>query len=57
MIVYNGAMKPMHASIIRLSRCPCCQTKYSTRSMRKKNIGKSAARNHHKREIRRELNQ
>lgn len=48
-------MKPMHHTLVRLSRCPCCQSRYSTKSARKKNSGKSAARNAAKRDIRREL--
>lgn len=50
-------MKPMHAEVTRLNRCPCCQSKYSTRSVRDTNIGKSAARNKQKKQLRKELSQ
>lgn len=45
----------MHAEVIRLSRCPCCQSKYSTNGVRKTNLGKSAARQAQKKALRREL--
>jgi len=48
-------MKPMHHTVTRLNRCPCCQSKYSTRSVRKTNIGKTAARMKDKRNINKEL--
>jgi hypothetical protein len=37
-------MKPLHASFVRLSKCPCCQTKYSANGVHKMKIGKKAAR-------------
>lgn len=49
-------MKPLHASITRLRKCPCCQSKYSAHSARKTNVGKTAARQKSKRDLRRELN-
>ena len=48
-------MKPMHAQIISVSRCPCCHSKYSRRGARKTNEGKSAARNHEKHLLKREI--
>lgn len=48
-------MKPMHACITSVNRCPCCQSKYSTNSVNKTNIGKSAARNHQKKQLRKEI--
>ena len=49
-------MKPLHASLVRLRRCPCCQTKYSKKnSGSAKNHGKTAARMQAKREIAKEL--
>ena len=50
-------MKPLHSQVTRLNRCPCCQSNYSTRSMREKNDGKSAARQQTKRDITKTLNQ
>ena len=50
-------MKPLHAEVVRLSRCPCCQSKYSNNSVKKTNIGKSAARNKQKQMLRKELKQ
>lgn len=47
-------MKPMHHTLVRLSRCPCCHSPY-TRGGKKKNDGKSAARNHDKQLIKKEL--
>lgn len=44
-------MKPMHAETTRLSRCMCCQSKHSTRSAKKQNSGKSAARQKQKRDL------
>jgi hypothetical protein len=38
-------MKPLHASLKRLSKCPCCQSKHSKHNAKGKNNGKSAARN------------
>jgi hypothetical protein len=46
-------MKPMHATITKISRCPCCQSKHCNK---KNNSGKTAARMQEKRDIRRELN-
>ena len=46
-------MKPLHAALIRLSRCPCCQSKHSKRT--RLNTGKSSARQRAKRDIKREL--
>lgn len=48
-------MKPMHSSLIRLSRCPCCQSKHSKHHSARKNNGKSAARQRAKRELRKEI--
>lgn len=48
-------MRPMHGEVVRLSRCPCCQTKYSSRSMYKKKAGKRIARQAAKMKIRSEL--
>lgn len=48
-------MKPLHSEVTRLHRCPCCQSKYSTHSARKTNVGKSAARQKVKRDIKKEL--
>lgn len=50
-------MKPMHSEVTRLSRCPCCQSKYSTNGVRKTNLGKSAARNKQKKAMQKELNE
>jgi hypothetical protein len=50
-------MKPLHASVTKISRCPCCQSKYSRNSSAKKNnTGKTAARMKAKQAVRRELN-
>lgn len=46
-------MKPLHASFKRLSRCRCCQTKYTKRT--KLNAGKSSARHRAKMHIKREI--
>lgn len=49
-------MKPLHAEVTRLRRCPCCQSKYSKKnSGQNKNHGKTAARMKAKREIAKEL--
>ncbi len=48
-------MKPMHAEVTRLSRCPCCHSKYTARGMFKKNTGKSAARIKQKAALRKEI--
>jgi len=48
-------MKPLHASVKRLSHCPCCQSKFSYRGMNKTNIGKTVARMKAKRDIKKEL--
>lgn len=48
-------MKPLHSNIIRLSRCPCCQSKYSAHGMRAKVIGKKAARAKDKRDLKKEI--
>lgn len=37
-------MKPLHATVTRLSRCPCCQSKYSKKNSGGKKAGKTAAR-------------
>lgn len=50
-------MKPLHAEVARLNRCPCCQSKYSTGSVKKTNVGKSAARNKQKQMLRKEIQQ
>jgi hypothetical protein len=48
-------MKPMHAEITSVSRCPCCHSKYSSRGAYKTNVGKSAARNKQKKDLRNEI--
>ncbi len=53
-------MKPMHAKIKRLGSrggCPCCRgiTCYSANGAYRKNDGKSAARQAHKRDIKKEI--
>ena len=48
-------MKPLHGEFKRLRRCPCCQSKYSTGSMRKQNDGKSAARGRQKIALKKEI--
>jgi hypothetical protein len=48
-------MKPLHAEITKVNRCPCCQSKYSTNGVRKTNMGKSAARNAQKKSLRKEM--
>lgn len=49
-------MKPLHASVCRLRRCPCCQGKYSKKnSGSNKNHGKTAARMKARRDIAKEL--
>ena len=50
-------MKPLHANVTTLRRCPCCQSKYSTSGARKTNAGKSAARQKDKRDLAKELRQ
>ncbi len=47
-------MKPLHATVTRISRCPCCQSKHSRKGANKTNTGKSAARQQVKRDIRRD---
>jgi hypothetical protein len=49
-------MKPMHGEFKRISRCPCCQSKYSTRSVRYTPMGKRVARQNAKKQISKELN-
>lgn len=49
-------MKPLHAEITRLRRCPCCQGKYSKKNAgRNKNAGKTAARMKANQNIKKEL--
>lgn len=48
-------MKPLHAAITRLRKCPCCQSKYSAPGARKTNVGKTAARQKSKRDLRRDI--
>lgn len=48
-------MKPLHAEIVKVNRCPCCQSKYSANGARKTNVGKSAARNAQKKALRKEV--
>lgn len=48
-------MKPLHASLVRMSRCPCCQSQHSKKNSGKKNNGKTAARHKAKMEIRKEM--
>ena len=48
-------MKPLHASITRLNRCPCCHSKYTANGAYKLNNGKSAARHKAKQDIKKEL--
>lgn len=52
-------MKPLHAEVTRLRRCPCCQSKYSKKNSGNgnKNHGKTAARMKSRREIQKELRQ
>lgn len=47
-------MKPLHSALIRLHRCPCCQSRYTYRGY-KGNDGKTAARQLGKREVNKEL--
>lgn len=44
-------MKPMHAELIRVSRCRCCRSHYTRRGMKKTNAGKSATRQNQRREL------
>lgn len=44
-------MKPLYANKKRLSRCPCCQTKYSKHNAKGKKHGNSAGRQIAKREL------
>lgn len=48
-------MKPLHASFVRLRKCPCCQSKYSKKNSGRKNSGKTAARHRAKQNIKKEL--
>jgi hypothetical protein len=48
-------MKPLHHTLVRLSRCPCCHSPYTIHNMKKQNDGKSAARNKDKQLIKKEL--
>lgn len=49
-------MKPLHAEVTRLRRCPCCQGKYSKKNAgRNQNAGKTAARMKAKLAIKKEL--
>lgn len=51
-------MKPMHSTIKRLSRCPCCQSRHSPHNSGKgKRGGKSAARQETKRQMVRALSE
>ena len=50
----KAAMKPLHATVSKISRCPCCSSKHRNK---KNNSGKSASRQKAKREMRRELHQ
>lgn len=50
-------MKPLHAIVTKISRCPCCQSKYSACGANKTNVGKSAARSKLKKDLRKEVNQ
>jgi hypothetical protein len=43
-------MKPLHASLTRISRCPCCRSKYACRPRASKS-GKGAQRQLGKREL------
>lgn len=52
-------MRPMHGEVVRIGqrdRCPCCQTKYSTRSAYRLKTGKRIARQQAKKNIHKELN-
>lgn len=40
-------MKPLHASVIRLNRCPCCQSKYSKKNSGGKKAGNMLIRLRH----------
>ena len=48
-------MKPLHCTITRLSRCPCCQSSYTERNKKNKG-GKKAARAKARKDIKKELN-
>jgi hypothetical protein len=48
-------VKPMHSTLTSVSRCKCCQSKYSRHGANRTNEGKSAARQQAKREMRKEL--
>lgn len=51
-------MRPMHSEVVRIGlrdRCPCCQTKYSTRSAYKLKTGKRIARQQAKRQIQKDI--
>lgn len=41
-------MRPLHASVTRLSRCPCCVSKYAKKQSK---AGRKAARARAKRDI------
>lgn len=45
-------MKPMHATTQKISRCPCCQSKYNKSQ---KKGGKSSARIKAKRDLKKGL--
>lgn len=48
-------MKPQHASLTRLRRCPCCQSRYSKKNAGTSKSGNSAARQQVKRSLARDL--
>jgi hypothetical protein len=49
-------MKPQHASVIRISRCACCVSRYSKHHAGTSKNGNSAARQNAKRNIRKDIN-
>jgi hypothetical protein len=48
-------MKPQHASLTRISRCSCCQSKLSVKNSGSSKHGNAAARGAAKRNLRKEL--
>jgi hypothetical protein len=46
-------MKPQHASITRVRRCPCCQSTYSKKNAGTSKHGNTAARQQAKQAIKR----
>ena len=49
-------MKPLHGEFKRLSRCPCCQSRYSKHNAGKKSkSGKKASRSRSKLKLKRRI--